>query len=48
MEFLHIPGSELNLKIKMIIMYHPWDNQHIISMTGGIKLKNYDWEIGTR
>ena len=24
-----------------------WDNQHIISMTGGIKLNN-DWEIGTR
>ena len=24
-----------------------WDNKHIISMTGGIKLKN-DWEIGMR
>ncbi|MFL2578881.1 MAG: TonB-dependent receptor plug domain-containing protein [Parvicellaceae bacterium] len=24
-----------------------WDNQHIISMTGGIKLNN-DWEIGMR
>ena len=24
-----------------------WDNQHIISLTGGVKLNN-DWEIGVR